>query len=57
MLVPFSSSDIIAGGVLGLLSSFVSYISYYHNPFSKRAGCSRDIGDERRNSDAGDALL
>jgi hypothetical protein len=51
-------SDIIAGGGLGILCAFVSYISYYQNPFSKRAGQYRVAGEQRR-TDAGvnDALL
>ena len=56
-LINSVAHDIIAGGGLGLLSSFLSYTSYYHNPLSKRAGCSRVAGEERRNSDGADTLL
>ncbi len=46
-------SDVMAGGLIGLVSAVVSYLSYYHSPVSKRAGQSRDMGVDRRLQDGG----
>jgi hypothetical protein len=44
---------VIAGGGLGFIISFVTYISYYQNPFSKRAGQCRGVAEERRDETRG----